>query len=231
MKKLTFLLLSAASILTLSFTGTNVTEFEGKITYEITVEGGDMPPGAMAMFSGSELTVHMKGVKSRSDMSMGMQNTTTISDIKTGTSVILMDMMGNKYKIKSDPAKDEKAPNMEVKYLNDTKIIAGYKCKRADVTLRDEKENQMVSRTVWYTEDISNHMVNNPRHSDFKGIKGMPLEYEMAAGQGIKMKMTAKTVSKESVPDSKFDIPEGYKETTMEDMEKDMMKMMQGGQH
>jgi hypothetical protein len=41
------------------------------------------------------------------------------------------------------------------------------------------------------------------------------------------MKMMAKSVSKESVPASKFDIPADYKETTMEDMQKDMQKMMQ----
>jgi len=41
------------------------------------------------------------------------------------------------------------------------------------------------------------------------------------------MKMTAKTVSKEEVADSKFEIPAGYKETTTEDLQKEMMKMMQ----
>ena len=228
MKKTTFLLfLSAATLIAFSFTGTFPT-FEGKVTYEINVEGGNMPPEAMAMFAGSELAVYRKGTKSRSDVNMGMQNTTTISDAKTGSSVMLMEMMGNKYQIKADPTKDTKAPDAVVKELSDTKTIAGYKCKKVELTFKDETGNQQIT-TVWYTEEISNHMGNNARSSQFKGIKGMPLEYEVNAERGMKMKMTAKTVSKEAVPDTKFDIPAGYKETTLEDMQKDMMKMMQGG--
>lgn len=228
-KKITPLLLSAAILIAFSFTGT-IAEFEGKVTYEISVEGGNMPPEAMAMFAGSNLNVYIKGTKSRSDVNMGMQNTTTISDTKTNSSVMLMDMMGNKYKIKSEPPKEEKTPDIVVKEMSDTKTIAGYKCKKAEITFKDEAGNQQVTN-VWFTEEISNHMGSNSRSSQFKGIKGMPLEYEMNAERGMKMKMTAKTVSKESVSDSKFDIPSDYKETTMEDLQKEMMKMMQGGQH
>lgn len=229
MKKLTLLLLSFASILAFSFTGT--TDFEGKVNYEISITGGNMPPEALAMFAGSELTIFIKGSRSRADVNMGMQNTTTITDNKTSSSVILMNMMGNKFKIKSDPAKkEEKTSDVSVKYLDETKVIAGYKCKKADITFKD-KSGEPLTTTVYYTEEISNHMGNDNRTGQFKNLKGMPLEYEMNADRGMKMKMTAKVVSKESVPDSKFDIPADYKETTIEDMQKEMMKMMQGGQH
>lgn len=227
MKKITFCLLSIATLIAFSFTGTDA-GFEGKIVYEINVEGGNMPPEAMAMFAGSELTVYVKGSRSRSDVNMGMQNTTTISDSKTNTSVMLMDMMGYKYQIKSDPKKEEKAPDVTVKETSDTKTIAGFKCKRAEMTLKDEAGTPMTSN-VWFTEEISNYMGASARNSQFKAIKGMPLEYEMSAERGMKMKMSATSISKESVPDSKFEIPAGYKETTMEDMQKDLMKMMQGG--
>lgn len=226
MKKLFFPFLFAASLITFSFVAP--ADFEGKVTYEVSVEGGNMPPEAMAMFAGSELSVYIKGTRSRSDITMGFQNTTTISDSKTGASVSLMEVMGNKYQIKSEPQKDEKAPDVKVKYLDDTKEIAGYKCKKAEMTYKSETGEQMVS-SVWYTEEISNYMGNDKRSSQFKGLKGMPLEYEMNMERGMKMKMIAKTVSKEPVPDSKFEIPSGYKETTVEEMQKDMMKMMQGG--
>lgn len=228
MKKLTLLLLSAATLIALSFTlGTPA--FEGKITYEINVDGGNMPPEAMAMFAGSEIVIYVKGEKSRSEMNMGMQNTITISDTKAGTSVLLMEIMGNKYKIKSDPKKEEKTPEVTVKYLDETKTIAGYKCKKAELTFKDEAGNPQATG-IWYTEDITNYMGNSKKNFQFRGIKGMPLEYEMSAERGMKMKMTAKTINKEVVPDSKFEIPADYKESTMEDVQKDMMKMM-GGQH
>jgi len=228
MKKMVLSLLVAASLVTFSFT-VPPSEFEGKINYSISVDMANMPPEAQAMFSGSELDVYIKGTKSRSDVSMGFQKTSTISDVKSGTSVMLMDVMGNKYKIISDPKKDEKKTDISVKYLDETKEIAGYKCKKAEITYKDKSgAGEMVS-TIYYTEEISNYMGNDSRSSQFKDIKGMPLEYEMKADRGLKMKMTAKSVSKEKVPDSQFDIPADYKETTVEDMQKDMMKMMQGG--
>jgi hypothetical protein len=229
MKKALLLSLIAASIITLSFS-IATTEFEGKINYEITIDGSSLPPEAMAMFEGSELNVYIKGTKSRSEVSMGFQNTTTISDTKTNSSVMLMEMMGNKYKIKSNPQKDEKPSDVSVKYLDETKEIAGYKCKKAQITFKDKSASDIVTN-IYFTEEISNYMGNDSRSSQFKEIKGMPLEYEMKAERGMKLKMTAKTVSKEKISDSKFDIPSDYKETTVEEMQKEMMKMMrQGGE-
>ena len=210
----------------LGFTGA---EFEGRVTYEISVDGGNLPPEAKAMFEGSELNIYVKGSKSRSDVQMGFQNTSTISDAKTNTSVMLMEMMGNKYKIIPDPKKEGKPTDISVKYLDETKEIAGYKCKKAEVTFKDQK-GEAQSTTIWYTEEISNHFGHDSRSAQIKDIKGMLLQYEMNAERGMKMKMTAKTVSKESVPDSKFEIPSGYKETTLEDLQNEMMQMM-GGQH
>ncbi|MFI5163821.1 MAG: DUF4412 domain-containing protein [Bacteroidia bacterium] len=227
MKKFYLLFLSLAAIAAFSFTS-STSDFEGKIVYSITVQADNLPPEAKAMFDGSEMTMYIKDAKSRTDMNMGFQNTTTISDGKTKTTVLLMEIMGNKYKIKNDDAKKDtaKKPEISVKYLDDTKEIAGYKCKKAEITFKDQSGEQQVTG-IYYTEEITNHMSYDRRNSQFKDIKGMPLEYEMNAQRGMKMKMTATLVSKETVPASKFDIPTDYKETTMEDMQKDMQKMMQ----
>jgi len=231
MKKVYLFFLPLAAIVAFSFTN-SVSDFEGKIVYTISVEGANLPPEAKAMFEGSEMTTYIKETKSRTDMNMGFQNTTTISDGKTKSSVMLMEIMGNKYKIKNDESikKDDKNADATVKYSDETKEIAGYKCKKAEITFKD-KSGAAQSTTIYYTEEISNHMGYDNRNSAFKDIKGMPLEFEVNAQNGMKMKMSAKSVSKESVPASKFDIPSDYKETTMEDMQKDMMKMYQGGQH
>ena len=232
MKKIILLTTIAIfSICNFSFIGT---DFEGKIVYTVDVDNPNMPPEAKAMMAGSELNIYIKGTKTRSDMNMGFQNTTTIADSKTKTSVMLMEVMGNKYKIITDPNKKEtdKAPDVSVKYLDETKEIAGYKCKKAEITFKDKSGNSRVTN-IYYSEEITNHLGNDNRSAQFKDLKGMPLEYEIVADRGMTMKMMAKSVSKESVADSKFDIPSGYKETTIEDMQKEMMKMMQegGGQH
>ena len=101
MKKLFVLsAIASLSLFSSSFTG-NTAGFEGKVHFDISVSGGQMPPEAMAMFAGSELTIFIKGMRSRSEMNMGFQNTVTISDGKANTAVSLMEIMGNKYMIKS----------------------------------------------------------------------------------------------------------------------------------
>jgi GLPGLI family protein len=229
MKNIFFLLtITIFSIASFSFTGS---DFEGKIVYTIDIDNPNLPPAAKAMLAGSELSIYIKGAKSRSDMSMAMQNTSTISDAQTNTSVVLMELMGNKYKIKNDMSKLDtaKTPDVSVEYLNETKEIAGYKCKKAQMTFKD-KSGKPFTTDIYYTEEITNHLGYDNRSSQFKKLKGMPLEYEMNGERGMKMKMTAKSVSKYSVADSKFYIPEGYKETTLEDMQKDIRKMMENGQ-
>src|ERR1035437_7436406 len=127
MKKLSLLVLSLAAIVAFSFTN-STSDIEGKIVYTISVEDANLPPEAKAMFEGSEMTMYIKDTKSRSEMNMGFQNTTTISDGKTKTSVLLMEVMGNKYKIKNDESakkEDDKNPDVTVKYSDDTKEIAG----------------------------------------------------------------------------------------------------------
>ena len=230
MKKLTLLFLSASVIITASFTGSS--DFEGKIVYSIDFTGAKMPPEAKNMMAGSTATIYIKGDKTRTEMNMGMQNTISLYDGKANTSVTLMEVMGNKYKIKQDNSKkDEKKPDTKMNVTSETKTIAGYKCKKAEVTVTDSKGTSHLAN-IWFTEEISNHMnTSNENGTQFKDIKGMPLEYEMQAQNGMSMKLTATSVNKETVADSKFTVPDGYKETTIEEMQKDMMQKMQGGQH
>ncbi|MBI4931981.1 MAG: DUF4412 domain-containing protein [Bacteroidetes bacterium] len=232
MKKLSLLFfLFIASAIAFSFTR-STSDFEGKVVYSIDFVNSSMPAQAKSMMAGSTATIYIKGTKSRSDMNMGPQTTTSIYDSKTNTSVMLMEVMGSKYKIKTEPTKkEEKKPEVKVNVTSETKTIAGYSCKKAEVTVTDSKGTSHATN-IWFTEEISNHMnSSNENGAQFKDIKGMPLEYEVQAQNGMSMKMTATSVSKETVADSKFEIPSDYKETTMEGMQKEMMQKMQGGQH
>ena len=227
MKKISFILsaLSVLSFFSFTFSGT---DFEGKVVYSIDISGGNLPPQAKSMMAGSTATIYVKGDKARTEMNMGMQTTTTIYDRKANTHVTLMEMMGNKYKIKADDSKkDEKKSDIKTNVTAETKTIAGYVCKKAVVTVTDAKGTAQ-NFNIWFTEEISNHMNSSSENgAQFKDIKGMPLEYEIIAQNGMTMKMSATSVSKETVADSKFVVPDGYKETTIEDMQKDMMKNMQ----
>ncbi len=215
MKKSFFGIVLASVLLFSSNTIQAQKSFEGTIVFVIDVNGDGLPDQVKQMMAGSEMTVCMKGEKSRTDLKMGPQQTITIGDAKTMTSFTLLDMMGQKYKINAKP--DDKKPDITVKELTETKEIAGYKCNKAEITAVGSPEPM----TVYYTSEIK----NNGYNSKIKGIKGYPLAFEVNQS-GMKMTFTAKTVTKEKLEDSKFNIDtKEYKETTQEELMKSM------GQH
>jgi GLPGLI family protein len=228
MKKFIFLFAAVSAITLFSFTDT--TDFEGKIVYAVDIVGTNLSPEAKSMMAGSKSVIYIKGTKSRMEMDMIMQKTISIYDYKTDTSITLIEVMGNKYKLKMDDKKSdkkaEKTPEIKVNVTSETKVIAGYTCKKAEVTVKDEKGNS-VTNNIWFTEAISNYMNSSSKNGyHFKGIKGMPLEYEMKAQNGMVMRMTATSVIKEPVSDSKFEVPADYKEITVEEMQKEMIEKM-----
>ena len=202
--------------------------FEGVVKFALSFEGSGLPPQALEMLKGAEATTYIKGDQRRMDLNMAIQSTTAITDPKTKTVVTLIDMMGMKYLIRlteADLKKDEaSAPELTIKYLDETKDIAGYKCKKAEITTKT-KEGKTDVVNVYYTEEIPASDVKAP----YKGLKGFPMEYQVTQS-GVKMTFTTKSVSKEAVADSKFEIPTGYTEISMDDFQKNMMKMAGGEQ-
>jgi GLPGLI family protein len=224
MKKI-ILALSASLLFAATISAQKKPAFEGVINYAISFENSGLPPQALEMLKGAESTVYIKNDKRRVDVSTAMQSTSSVVDNKTKSILTTMEVMGQKYLIKSTEAdlkkEKEAAPQTSIKYIDETKEIAGYKCKKAEVTTKskDGKEDMFV---VYYTEEIPAAETK----STFDGLKGFPLDYTVSQG-GIKMTFSTKTIVKEPVPDSKFELSkDGYKETTLEELQKSMM----GGQ-
>ena len=88
--------------------------FEGVITYKITYPDNKFTESQMAMFP-KILTVAIKGEKSRTDIQTGMGNTIEISDYTTKTKTTLMDMMGQKFAIRSTWEEIQKEMALEAK--------------------------------------------------------------------------------------------------------------------
>ncbi|MGB0916095.1 MAG: DUF4412 domain-containing protein [Flavobacteriales bacterium] len=199
-------------------------KFEGSITFGL--EYKDLPAemAAMEAMLPDEMTTRVKGDKTRMEQSMGMgMSQVTITDMKKKSGMLLMDMMGKKMAV--EMSKDEldkmdkkdKSKKPEFKYVDGTKEVAGYKCKRALVTMEGIGEMEL-----YYTEDIP-----SGASTQFEGLKGFPLEYTMDAGQ-FKIKMTAKEVKSEKLDKSLFEIPEGFQKMTFEEFQKSMGGMMGG---
>jgi GLPGLI family protein len=194
--------------------------FEGVITYSISVDN----PQAASMMQGSSMTIYVKGDKSKAYSDMGMEKITVFSDKNTPDDAItLLEIMGNKYQLKKDPAAkkdDDKAP--DIKYTDDTKQIAGYTCHKATITVTG-KDGQTYATDVYYTEEIP-----SGGSSQFKGLKGFPLEYAIKQ-QGMNISFSATKVTKQPVTDDTFVVPSGYKVMTAEEMQADIQKNMGGG--
>lgn len=191
---------------------------EGSITYSMTIEG--LPPDQAAMMGDMESTISFKDKKVFYEMTSMMVNVKSLSD--DNGSLTLMDQMGNKTYIKMTKEEMEKksaenkdkVKDAKIEYTNDTKSIAGYDCKKAIVSYTTPKEGAQTTE-VWYTDKIPYIQGGRQKATGdpFQGIKGMPMEYSMNQGP-MKVKLVAKSVSTDKVPESKFALStDGYTES------------------
>jgi GLPGLI family protein len=182
--------------------------FEGKITYKITYS--ELPEGAemFASMLPSEMKYYIKAEKTRIEQDGAMTGSQVmIMDSKLKMLYILMDMMGQKIVMKQDLANDPEVPEPTITNTTETKKIAGYMCNKAIVKT---EEGDMV---IFYTTEIP------ATHDKFNKIPGFPMEYEIRQ-QGLVMLLQASTVEKSKLENSLFEIPEGYTEKSMEDLQK-----------
>lgn len=190
---------------------------EGKIVYEIILDGE--VDGMMSALLPTEIVMKFKGTKCRTEMVTVMADNITLSDQKEPNSgLILLDVMGNKYAMKVDPAKVEeqkkKLPEYEVTVTTETKEIAGYMCKKA--TLKNKSNNE--ETYIYYTDALP--YLENSLTSQFKNINGMPLEFNSKVN-GLTMTMKAKTIEKVKIADSEFIASSEYKLVTEEELMKE----------
>ncbi len=197
--------------------------FEGIITYKITYPDSKFTESQLAMFP-KLVTVSVKGTKSRTQMQMNGMSTVEIKDYDEKTSVTLLDIMGQKMAIKKTSADIEKEMKSDatpsVQLTNETKVIAGYMCKKAIITINDDGKKSVFE--AFFTEELGGNNVNfdNPI---FKDIKGVMLEFSLRENE-MNMLFTATSVDKKSISSKEFEIPSDYKPTTL-----DEMKNMFGG--
>ena len=199
--------------------------FEGTVTFGL--EYKDLPAemAAMEAMLPDESVTRIKGQKTRVEQSMGMgMSQVVITDIKNESGTLLMDMMGQKMAVSMSKEELEKMEKKgadkkpEFKYSDsETKEIAGYKCSKATVSMEGVGEME-----IYYTKDLP-----AGASKQFEGLKGFPLEYTVDSGQ-FKVKMTAKSVAKEKLDKSLFEIPSDFKKMTFDEFQKAMGGIMGG---
>jgi len=218
MKKVQFLFVLLFGALFFQLSGVTAGKsFEGVITYKITYPGSKFTENQLAMFP-KITVVTIKGDKAKTELQMSGINTVEITDYTTKSKVSLINMMGQKYAVKQTTEEIEKesanGPKPTIELTSETKMIAGYTCKKAIITTNDKGEKNEFE--VYYTSELGSKVVNfdNPLYKD---IDGVLLEFTMKTPQ-VTMKFTATGIEKKSVSSKEFDIPPDYVLTTQEEL-------------
>jgi len=195
--------------------GGKTNSFTGKVKYDIEYEALNLPEQARSQLPDNS-TLYIKDQKSSTEVITGMMTRRTIKNAETMYSVNLIDAMGQKFAIEQSKediiAANKEQPDAELEFTDNTKTIAGYEAKEVIVT---PEEGDPYS--VFYTPEISGKSFNFDSPI-FKEIDGLPLEFIVDAKM-FKMVMKAQSIEKMKIKDETFEIPEGYKKVTKEELQ------------
>ena len=187
------------------------------LVYDASISSGSKEPKMADALDGHNKTIYIKGNMSRAEMVSALFSSATIHDSKTGSSVVLKEVSGQKLLIRMTSENwaenNKRYEGVTFTNTNETKAIAGYNCIKAVAKLPDG-----TTFTVYYTPDIVPE--NKEYDYQFKNLNGLPLEYELVQGK-LTIKYTVSKINMNPVPASKFDIPKtGYREMTYEESKK-----------
>ena len=108
---------------------------------------------------------------------------------------------------------DKEPGHFYLEYTNETKQIAGVTAKKM-VRHQYDEEGEDHPMEMWYSDEIG------PRVNIlFDGLKGMPLQCTVEAGEGKAITYTATEVVKGKVKEADFLLPDGYDTLSEEELE------------
>lgn len=126
----------------------------------------------------------------------------------------LLKILSKKYLYVSEPNEGfygmKKPDNLEVNFDDETKEIIGFNCKHAKISI------DTLSFDVYYTNDIK--IKNATANTPLDMIPGMLLDFRLEMN-GIPMHLEAIEFIDEKVPNTIFDIPNGYERVERSQMD------------
>jgi len=188
--------------------------FKGVINYKVSYPDSKMEASQQAMMP-QTMKVSLSGNKTRIEMAMASMSQIILIDSDLKTTTVLLDMMGQKIAMKPNKKTDRPdAKEPVVKMTNETKEIAGYLCKKAEVSFGDEK-SKGTPLIVYFTEAIGNNRIFYD--NEYRTLPGIPMEFQYKM-QGMSMLLTASSVEKGKVSNRDFEVSSEYKEMTPEQL-------------
>ncbi|MCB0409388.1 MAG: hypothetical protein KDD29_04165 [Flavobacteriales bacterium] len=154
---------------------------------------------------------------------MGMFRSSFICDKGKGEFVQMVKLINKKYALQLNEEGIKKyiesQPKVSIEYTNDIKEILGYNCKKAIITLDNDKNDAF---TVYYTDQIN---IETPNWcNEFTDIEGVLLEYQYEK-YDVCMRFTASKIHFKEVDDKNFELSNEYKLISEEEMNKEMQEI------
>ena len=175
---------------------------ECTITYTVDIQGSDKQEETTKR-------LYIKGRKTRTEISNPTFYQAIIFDNKTGESIVLKEVGGDKYISFLNAGqwreKNKRWDSSIVLITNETKKILNYNCRRAVIKMKDES-----SYVIYFTTDLTASATENLYQ--FRGISGLILEYDSQTEKGKSIEFKAKDINFNPVPAAKFITPStGYR--------------------
>ena len=172
-------------------TGIYSQNFEGLITYSITHNYIDTSLKNNAM--PSKLDFYISGELARIDQHTKIGVQTTIIDTLINKHILLIQLMDKKFGIIINEENDRDEIE-KITYTNDKRTFQNIVCNKAII------KNENSTSIVYFTNEI-----NNAYNTNFKKLKGFPLNYEIISPQYTSLYEVSK-ITKQAVDPMLFEI-------------------------
>ncbi|MCD6065555.1 MAG: hypothetical protein K0S33_381 [Bacteroidetes bacterium] len=187
---------------------------EGIIDYSAEVVDKSHP---MAGLAPSSMSMYFKENMYCSEMStMGMFNSKFVANPNTKTFTTMIKILNEKNACiegEKEIKADQEGKKLTFEETKETKVIAGYKCKKVIATSVSDPTDKF---SVYYTDEFD--LKNTNYSTPYESLKGLVMQFRLEKF-GMEMEFTAKSVKKEDVPDATFELPGFYKIVTKKEMD------------
>jgi hypothetical protein len=215
MKKLSLILLGVLFLLNNGIISAQKKPFKGKIVYSVNYEGRELTPNEkMQMPTEVEYLFGDGKIKQTTKTAMG--NVVLMQDLNEKKIIMLLDLMGNKIAV-VEPDTAKKSIDKDVKFekIDESKTIAGQKCKKMKISKGD------TVMEVFYAEDLY-----VPKGTMLYGfderLENIPLQYTLPTqDEDLTITYKAKEITPmKKVKKKEFRIPADYQQVTKEELKK-----------
>ncbi len=164
-----------------------------------------------------EMVIYTKEGFSKKEETTELGSQTLINNFNNNESYLLMEIKNEKLAIKLQTKNKSNAIKEKISYLNETKNIVGYKCKKAILNTYDVNEEEANTIELFYTNEIKGFF-----DVKFQNINGFPLQYALESN-GMSIIYTASNIEVKKMNIKTFEIPDNYKVLSMNQFQQMML--------